>query len=125
MSRTQASAWASLSHLYYQYNDVASAKLAAQSAYEEDAFLSNADVVLSRLFNASYDLEQIPDAVHWCAEGARRFPDDVRFVQCQLRLMVAKQVPADVPKANMKDRPICDELRRVAQSYLTISEEQR
>jgi len=98
-SRTQAGAWATLSHLYYQYNDVASAKLAAQSAYEEDAFLSNADVVLSRLFNASYDLEQIPDAVHWCEEGARRFPDDVRFLQCQLRLMIAKQVTPDVPKA--------------------------
>ena len=99
ISRTQASAWATLSHLYYQYNDVASAKLAAQSAYEEDAFLSNADVVLQRLFSASYDLEQIPDAVHWCAEGARRFPDDTRFLTCQLRLMVSKQVPADVPKA--------------------------
>jgi serine/threonine-protein kinase len=99
ISRTQAGAWATLSHLYYQYNDVASAKLAAQSAYEEDAFLSNADVVLQRLFNASYDLEQIPDAVHWCAEGARRFPDDTHFLTCQLRLMVSKQVPADVPKA--------------------------
>ena len=99
ISRTQASAWASLSHLYYQYNDVASAKLAAQSAYEEDAFLSNADVVLGRLFSASYDLEQIPDAKHWCEEGQRRFPDDTRFQICQLRLMVSKQVPADVPKA--------------------------
>ena len=99
ISRTQASAWATLSHLYNQYNDVASAKLAAQSAYEEDAFLSNADVVLQRLFNASYDLEQIPDAVHWCGEGERRFPDEAFFQLCQMRLMVSKQVPADVPKA--------------------------
>jgi TolB-like protein len=99
LSRTQASAWATLSHLYYQYNDVASAKLAARSAYEEDAFLANVDVVLWRLFTSSYDLEQIPDAVHWCAEGAKRFPGDVRFLQCQLRLMIAKSVPADVPLA--------------------------
>jgi len=99
LSRTQAGAWATLSHLYYQYNDVSSAKLAARSAYEEDAFLSNADVVLWRLFTSSFDLEQIPDAVHWCAEGAHRYPGDVRFLQCQLRLMIAKQVPADVPLA--------------------------
>jgi serine/threonine-protein kinase len=99
ISRSQASAWAVLSHLYYQYNDVSSAKLAARSAYEEDAFLSNADVVLWRLFTSSYDLEQIPDAMHWCAEGARRYPGDVRFMQCQMRLMIAKQVPANVPLA--------------------------
>ncbi len=33
-------------------------KLAARRAYEEDAYLSNADVILSRLFYSSYDLGQ-------------------------------------------------------------------
>jgi serine/threonine-protein kinase len=85
--------------LYYQYNDVSSAKLAARSAYEEDAFLSNADVVLWRLFTSSYDLEQITDAAHWCAEGARRYPDNTNFVVCQLRLMSTKQITPDIPRA--------------------------
>ena len=99
ISRTQAAAYATLSHLYYQYDDVAGAKLAARSAYEADAYLSNADVVLWRLFGSSYDLEQFPDAIHWCAEGERRFPADARFVKCRLRLMVSPAITPDPARA--------------------------
>jgi len=95
----QAGAWSTLSHLYNQTGDQVDVKLAARRAYEEDAYLSNADVILSRLFYSSYDLGQFPDAVHWCEEGQRRFPDDSKFLECQLWLMTSKAVEPDVPRA--------------------------
>jgi serine/threonine-protein kinase len=91
----QAAAWGVLASLYYQKNDVEGAKLAARRAYEEDAYLSNADVILWRLFAASYDLEQFTEAVHWCQVMGRRFPTDVRTVECRLRLMTTKGDVAD------------------------------
>jgi tetratricopeptide (TPR) repeat protein len=95
----QAGAWATLSHLYYQTGNLVDVKLAAQRAYEQDAYLSNADVVLSRLFFASYDLGQFNDAVHWCEEGQRRFPRDTKFVECQLYLLTSKAKEPDVALA--------------------------
>ena len=87
---SQAGAWATLSHLYYQTGNLVDVKLAAQRAYEQDAYLSNADVVLSRLFYASYDLGQFSDAVQRCDEGQRRFPQDAKFVECQLYLLTSR-----------------------------------
>jgi serine/threonine-protein kinase len=98
-SPSQPGAWAVLSHLYYQYNDVVNAKLAARRAYDEDAYLSNADVIVWRLFTSSYDLEQFPDAIHWCSVGAARFPDNPHFVECQLHIMGTSAVAPDVPRA--------------------------
>nr|MBA3317405.1 hypothetical protein [Gemmatimonadales bacterium] len=96
---SQAGAWATLSHLYYQTGDLIDVKLAARRAYEEDAYLSNADVVLSRLFYSSYDLGQFTDAVHWCEEGRRRFPADAKFVECQLYLLTSRAREPDVALA--------------------------
>jgi TolB-like protein/tRNA A-37 threonylcarbamoyl transferase component Bud32 len=95
----QAGAWAILSHLYNQTGGETDAKLAARRAYEADAYLSNADQVLARLFLASYDLEQFVDAVHWCGEGERRFPGDFKFVSCRLWLMTTKAQPPEVDLA--------------------------
>src|SRR5256886_5108323 len=64
-----------------------------------DAYLRVADQVLWRLFSASYSLEQTQDAVHWCAEGRRRFPKNPRFTECQLWVLTLKDVDPDVPKA--------------------------
>jgi len=99
ISPNQPGAWAVLSHLYYQYNDVVSAKLAARRAYDEDAYLSNASTIVWRLFTSSYDLEQFPDAIHWCDVGSTRFPDDPNFIQCRLWMMTTPAVPPDVPRA--------------------------
>jgi TolB-like protein len=96
---SQAGAWAMLSHLYYQTGNEVDVKLAARRAYETDAYLSNADVVISRLFYASYDLGQFPDAVHWCEEGQRRFPKDPKFVECRLWLMTTRVTEPDVAMA--------------------------
>lgn len=94
-----ASAWAMVGHLYANQGDETGAKLAARRAYEEDAYLSNADVVLWRLFAASYDLEQLPEAIHWCDIGVRRFPANPRFAECRLRLMGTPVVEGDVPRS--------------------------
>src|ERR1700722_12498903 len=95
----QAAAWGVLASLYYQKNDVEGAKLAARRAYEEDAYLSNADVILWRLYAASFDLEQFTEAAHWCDVMGRRFPTDVRTVECRLRLMATKGATPDIPRA--------------------------
>jgi serine/threonine-protein kinase len=95
----QAGAWATLSHLYYQTGNLVDVKLAARRAYEEDAFLSNADVVLSRLFYVSYDLGQFSDAKHWCDEVQIRFPDNPDSVECQLYLLTSKAAEPDVDRA--------------------------
>ena len=96
---TQAGAWAMLSHLYGQTAGETDAKLAARRAYEADVYLSNADVIVNRLFLASYDLEQFVDAAHWCDEGQRRFPGDFKFVRCQLLLLTSRAKEPDVALA--------------------------
>ena len=83
----QAGAWASLSHSYYRNGSDAQVNIAATKAWEADAFLSNADVVLDRLFISSYDLEQYPAAEKWCLELQRRFPQAFNSRKCSLLLM--------------------------------------
>ena len=79
-----------LAHFYYQRDDIVEANLAARRAYEADAYHSAADVNLWRLWSSSYDLEVHPQALHWCEEGRRRFPEDPRFVECGLWNMTSK-----------------------------------
>ncbi|HWC72689.1 MAG TPA: protein kinase [Gemmatimonadales bacterium] len=93
-----ASAYATLSSLYYQTKDLQGAALAARRAYEEDAYLGNAPDILYRLFFTSYDLDQQRQAQRWCQEAARRFPRDFRFLECQLYMMTRLEEP-DVPRA--------------------------
>jgi serine/threonine-protein kinase len=95
---TLATAFSTLSRLYYQTKDLQGAALAARRAYEEDAYLSAAADILTRLFFTSYDLDQQRQAQRWCREGARRFPQDYRFAECQLYMMTRLETP-DVPHA--------------------------
>jgi TolB-like protein len=87
LDRTRASVLSTLSHLYQQTNDPTASILAAREAYQQDAFLSAADGVLWRLYTGSYDTGEFSGAEQACQEGSERFPDDFRFVQCQLFLM--------------------------------------
>jgi tetratricopeptide (TPR) repeat protein len=93
-----ATAFSTLSHLYYQTKDLQGAALAARRAYEEDAYLSAAADILTRLFFTSYDLDQQRQAQRWCQEGTRRFPQDYRFSECQLFMMTRLEQP-DVARA--------------------------
>lgn len=97
----QAGAWASLSHLYYRVSGKSGVdiNLAARKAMEEDAYLSNADVILSRLFLSSYDLLQFSQARQWCDEGLRRFPLNWRFTECRLMMLTTRDVTPDIPAA--------------------------
>jgi len=92
-----ASGYSTLSHLYYQTEDVPLAVLTARKAYEEDAYLAVAPDVLARLFFGSYDLEQLTQAQRWCLEGARRFAGDFRFAECRLWLMTTPGAQPDPP----------------------------
>ena len=91
-----ADSWNTLSAIYNQKDQFVDAKLAAQKAYEQDAYLSGTDKVLWRLYATSYDLEQWSDAAKWCEEGGRRFPASEIFVRCRLWLLTTpgtKNIP--------------------------------
>ena len=94
-----AGAHSTLSHLYYQTENIVEAVMAARTAYQEDAYLSVADGVLWRLFLGHYDLEQLTQARRWCDEGALRFPEDFRFTECQLWAMTMEGVEPDADEA--------------------------
>ena len=94
-----ATAYSMLSHLQYNRNDMVAVVLNARRAYEEDAYLRDANRVLERLFWAHYDLEQFRDARTWCLEGAERFPTDHVFEECRLWLMLSSDDPVDVDEA--------------------------
>ncbi len=96
---SQAGAWAILSHLYNNTKGQTDAMLAGQRAFEADAYLSNVDQVINRLFLVSYDMGQFAEGARWCEEGARRFPGDFKFVKCQLWLLTTKAREPDVSLA--------------------------
>jgi serine/threonine-protein kinase len=96
---TLASAYATLSRLGHDREDLVEEALAARAAYDADAYLRDAPAILSRLFFASYNLGQFPDARRSCDEGAHRFPADYRFVECQLYLMTTPGAQPDAARA--------------------------
>jgi TolB-like protein len=94
-----ASAQNSLSHVLTNKGQIAEAKLNAQQAYTQDPFLENAHLTLWRIFTASWNLQDAVEAERYCEEGARRYPQDFRFLQCQLMLPTLPGIQADIPKA--------------------------
>jgi serine/threonine-protein kinase len=96
---TRATAYSILSHLYLTQDDDVSVVLAARRAYEEDAYLEDADRVLRRLFWAHYNLEQFREARAWCERGRQQFPDNLHFVECELWLMNTPLEDPDVERA--------------------------
>jgi serine/threonine-protein kinase len=93
-----AGAQLTLSVLYYYFDDVRSALLAAQRAYEADYYLEQADEIIYRIFFGSIDLADYGTADRWCRRGTARFPEDPRFVICQLFLQVTPDFPPDVAR---------------------------
>jgi hypothetical protein len=91
-------AHAILSHLYLG-SDPASSVLAGRRAFEEDAYVENAQAVLWRLVLGHYNLEQFTEARRWCEEGHRRFGEHHRFTVCQLLLLTTDGEPADPDRA--------------------------
>jgi TolB-like protein len=98
---TMADAWYALSNLQYDRDDNIAAVLAATQAYQADRFLNRMDANLLQLYETHYDLEQFRDADTWCREGASLFPDDWRFLECQLTMMITpwSEAERDVDRA--------------------------
>ena len=117
----QAGAWGVLSSLLTHTDDVTSARLAARRAYEQDAYLSNIDVIVWRLFNLAFDDAQFTEAVHWCDVGNKRFPADPRFVECRLSLLATKATDPDVPTAWKLADSIVKLSPESSRSYATAS----
>lgn len=87
---TPAAAMSSLSALYlYDRGESLSGALMARRALDADAYLRDADSVLDGLFWAHYDLGQFEEAGRTCTQGAVQFPDDYRFTQCALWMLIA------------------------------------
>ncbi len=95
----QASALTSLAHLLINRGQIAEAQLTATQAYEKDPYLSAANTTVWRLFGTSLDLGDEINAKRLCEEGQRRFPENARFVECQLRLYALRNYPPDIPNA--------------------------
>jgi TolB-like protein len=90
-----------LSDLYYDLPtpDVPGAQLLAAEAYEEDAYLANAPVILRTLTWTHMDRESLTQARRWCEEGYRRFPAQWRFTHCRLWLLATPAGQPDVAEA--------------------------
>jgi eukaryotic-like serine/threonine-protein kinase len=107
-----ASAWNTLSHLLINKGNLSEAKLAAETAYNTDPFLTNAYLTVHRLFLASLDLGMRDEAEKWCAHGQSRFPENYRFIQCKLWLFT-------LPNNNQP--PDMKEVRKVYDAYVAAS----
>jgi serine/threonine-protein kinase len=85
---SRAGAWSTLSDLLLSgRGSRAAAKLAAERAYEEDAFLADAKDILVRLINVATSLGRYEEAMHWTREGRERFPETVNFVAGELIIL--------------------------------------
>lgn len=96
---TLASAHATLSHLYLQTHETTDMVLSARRAYEEDAYLDQAESVVTRLFSGNYTLQQFTEAGRWCQVGQRRFPGNPEFWSCEVLLMTAPDREPDPERA--------------------------
>ena len=95
-----ARAWASLGRLLRKTGEFAAAKLAAERAYQMDAYLEESPLVLFNLCHISIELKEFEEAARWCGEGERRFPEAGFFIEPQLLLLASAIGPEpDVEKA--------------------------
>jgi len=85
----RAYAWYVLSFLRFDLTDTEDGLIAARNAYEKDLYLTEAPDVLLRLYSGYFSIEKFIDAAHFCLDGHKRFPDNPRFVTCQLFLGAA------------------------------------
>jgi serine/threonine-protein kinase len=65
----------------------AEARAAALRAYEADAFLTDVNELVIRLFMTSFELHDDDEASRWCDEIRRRMPDRWPYAYCALVLL--------------------------------------
>ncbi|MGI9041363.1 MAG: protein kinase domain-containing protein [Gemmatimonadales bacterium] len=84
---TLSRAWATLSYVLWFKGSTAESGIAARRALREDTYLTNARGVLVRLFGTDLMLGDFARAKEWCQRGRLIFPQQWRFVECELTLM--------------------------------------
>ncbi|NIW35202.1 MAG: hypothetical protein GWN32_01055 [Gemmatimonadetes bacterium] len=104
----RARAWSRLSDIWMGAGRHTEARLAAQRAYEADAFLRDARVILQRLCSTSMQLKDWDAVTRWCEEGRKRYPDRYTFPGTQLTALAGPEGPsADVDLAwELADRAL-------------------
>lgn len=83
----RAPAWSLLSAALYSQADYPGAYLAAERAYQADAYLDDAEEILNRLFAAAYEIGDDAGARRWCDEIDHRFRRSWTGAYCQLSLL--------------------------------------
>lgn len=101
INRNQATAYATLAAVYANVTGKTTSDIfiAAQRAYQADEFQSTANIVLSRLANAAYDLGNTTVAIQYCDQLLARFRNDVRAWRCQLNNQTLPNGSPDVARA--------------------------
>ena len=82
-----ASAWGRLSRLLSTRGRLAESQQAVRKALEHDAWLEDADGLLSRSFYSALNQRDYRTATEMCERGRATFPRDWRFLQCRLTLL--------------------------------------
>jgi len=85
---TMVDALTALSSIHFSRGRFEQAYVSAERAYRADAYHSDPQVVLGRLFTYSFEAEEDAEAARWCAEYGRRFDEDWFGGYCRLTLMV-------------------------------------
>lgn len=94
----RAQAWNALSALHQSDAQFAEARRDAERALEADPFLDEAHVVIWRLYESSQELMDMEEAVRWCEEGHRRYPEKDYFVSCSLFTLALSEGPEATPE---------------------------
>jgi tetratricopeptide (TPR) repeat protein len=82
-----ARAESALSLLYETQGRFEDARQAARRALDADAYLEDAENILVRLFQASFEVGDDEQAGHWCDEVRRRMTGQWPAAQCDLLLL--------------------------------------
>ena len=81
-----AVAWVTLAELALSEGRYTDAAIAAERAYEADAFLRSSDI-MGTAFVAALRAERFDDAQRWCRLGLERNPGDPQFTECELTIL--------------------------------------
>ena len=94
-----AATWVAVADLKMRRGNFMEAVDAARRAVEADAFLESRRVV-DVAFNSALFAEQFDEARAWCRMGLLHYPGDLRFTECELRLLGSTGTSSrDVAKA--------------------------
>lgn len=80
-------AWGTLSLVRVARGNISQAESDAQTAFGMDTYLREAPTILGALYAATLLKGNAQAAWLWCKRGAIDYPQDVRFIDCQLTLL--------------------------------------